>query len=150
LEVLPGVKIDQHRRIARNGRKQSPEISGGMLLKQPDLHEHFAVISHFLFAGSKMPMPKQRKLFLKRALRGDHTIRPPVSNPAGFQHTGTKPEEEAVGDRLQPPRPCWLRGDPHCGACLRSEAGGGGACRWKGRQARVVNTRMLERWQIAV
>ena len=84
LEVLPGVKIDQHRRIARDGRKQSPEISGGMLLKQPDLPEHFAVISHFLFAGSKMPVPEQRELFLERAIGGDHTIRPPVSNPAGF------------------------------------------------------------------
>ena len=33
-QVLPGVEKDQHRRIARDGGKQGPEISGGMLLEQ--------------------------------------------------------------------------------------------------------------------
>ena len=36
-QVLPGVEIDQHRRVARDGGKQGPEISGGVLLEQQDL-----------------------------------------------------------------------------------------------------------------
>ena len=150
LHVLPGVEEHQHRRVLRHAHQQFAETAGGEALKQRELAEHLAIVANLVAAGGEVAVPEQRHLLFERPVGRDHAVRPPVGDPPRLQRARAQPEEEPVGDRLQPARPRRLHRDPHGHAGLRGEARGGGPGRREGGQRRVVDAGGLERLEVTV
>ena len=65
-----------------------------------DLLHHLAVVADFVLVGREVAVPQQRHLLLERVRRLHHPVRPPVPQPARFEHRRAQPVEEAIGDRL--------------------------------------------------
>jgi hypothetical protein len=78
LHVHAGVEESQHGRILTHTDHQIAEISRGFGLKQIELPQHLAIVTHLLFIGGEMAMPEQRHLLFQGAISGQHAIGPPI------------------------------------------------------------------------
>ena len=92
-----------------------------------------------------MPVPEQRHFLLKRTIRRQHAIGPPIGNAIGLQPACPQPVEEFVGHRLQAAVAGRLDLDAHRFAGFLGEVGGGGARGGEGFQSRIMGAGVIER-----
>lgn len=150
LYVHARIQKRQHRRVLRRADQQVSEIAGALDLEQIKLALHLAVVAHFFFVVGKVPMPKQRHLFLQRRGRGQHAVGPPVGQAIRVQATGAQPVKKLVHHRLHAAVACGIDLDAQSlarglGLVCHSRAAGG---EWL--QAGVVNAGFIKRREMAV
>ena len=93
-EVLVGGSLDvhacvqerQHCRVLSDGDHQVAEVARSLCLENFELSQQLPVIPNLALVDRVMAMPEERHLLLKRMVRPDHPVGPPVSNALGFQH----------------------------------------------------------------
>ena len=118
-DVVLRVEEVQHRRVLGDLDGQIAQVARGAPLEQIDLLHHLAVVADLVLVGREVAVPQQRHLLLERMRRLHHPVRPPVPQPARFEHRRPQPVEEAIGDRLHRTVACRLDVDAHRGAGLQ-------------------------------
>ena len=150
LDVHAGVEERQHGGVLRNGQQQGPEVVCAVPIGQVEHAKRLAVISNLAFGDCEMTVPEQSHFLFERAIRPNHPVRPPVGDTVGFENACTEPVEELVDDRLQPPITRRLDLDSQGLSGFFCEFGRGWPAGGEWLEAGIVDTRMVERFQMRV
>ena len=149
-DVVLRVEEVQHRRVLGDLDRQIAQVARGAPLEQIDLLHHLAVVADLVLVGGEVAVPQQRHLLLERVRRLHHPVRPPVPEPARFEHRRPQPVEEAIGDRLHRTVAGRLDVDAHRGAGLQRAIGRFGPAFRKPVQRRIPEARFDKRLHLRI